>query len=149
MVVAAAEATAVVHRLWEPELVNIREVVLPEDFPALLRTLQHRPSVELTLEVEVEVDSTGVLPEVDSTVVLPEAVMEIMEAAIRLRTTTADRVVLREVSQTPVPVASLVPVPDQLAVVVTLEDLDQREDRLDLDQEPLDRVVTVEDTPKK
>lgn len=138
VVAAAAEATALVHRLWEPELVSTREVVLPEVFPALLRTLRHRPSVELMLEVEV--DSTGVLPEV---------VMEIMEAAIRLRTTTVDRVVLREVSQTPVPVASLVPVPDQLAVVVTLEDLDQREDRLDLDQEPVGREVTVEVIPKK
>lgn len=89
----------------------------------------------------VEVASTGEPPEV--------MVMVTLEAAIHLRTTMVDRVVLREVSQTPVRVASLVPVPVQLVEGVTLGDLHRREDRLDLDREPVDMVVSVEVTPKK
>lgn len=137
------EATAVDHRLREP--VNIKAVVVARlaDSPELPRTLRRRLSVELA----VEVDSAVELPQEVTVDSLGE---QLPEAAIRLRSTMADRVVvvvLREASRMPVQAA--LPTPD-LPEEVILEGL--QEDRLDLvlARDPLaDRVVTVVVTPKK
>lgn len=179
--VEVVEATVADHPLLALEPVNHRAVVPGVDFPDLQPMLRRRLSVELVLvevdlledlpEVMEEVDSLGELredmeevdspgelledmEEVDFPGELPEVVTETMEAAIRLRTAMADRVVdLREVSQMPVRAALPVQVPDQPEEVVTLAgDLDQREDRLALgpDRVPsVDRVVTEEVTPRK
>lgn len=146
-------ATVVDRHLLEP--VSLKVVVRVADFPDLQPMLRRRLSVELVLvEVDLLGDLPGVMVEVDFPVELPEVVTGTTEAAIRLRSTMADRVVdLREVSRMPVRVALPVQVPDQPEEVATLEvDLDLRVGRLALDPEqdpPVGRVVTEEVTPRK